>query len=92
MLTYADPDAHRLSLEMLVSSVVVLAQEWSFLDHLPAGSSSSPLMGLPGVDALLPGCQKVKVPYSLGTLQSLCRFEEYSIVTHLSLFVAGEQA
>lgn len=30
VLTYADPNARRLSLEMLVSSVVVLAQECSF--------------------------------------------------------------
>lgn len=30
VLTYADPDARRLSLEMLVSSVVVLALDCSF--------------------------------------------------------------
>lgn len=30
VLTYADTDARRLSLEMLVSSVVVLALDWSF--------------------------------------------------------------
>lgn len=66
--------------------------ECSFLGYLPAGSSSSPLMGLLGVDALFAGCQKVKVPYSSGTLQSLCRFEAYCIVTHLSLLAGGEQA
>ena len=29
----------------------------------PPGSPRSPLMGLPGLDALCVGCQKVKVPF-----------------------------
>lgn len=48
------------------------------LDRFPSGSPSSPLMGLPRVEALCAGCQKVKVPYSSGTLQSFCRFAAYS--------------
>lgn len=49
-----------------------------FLDRFPAGCSSSLLMGLPTVDASCVGCQKVKVPYFFGALQSCCRFKTYS--------------
>lgn len=49
-----------------------------FLQRFPAGCSSSLLMGLPRVDASRGGCQKVKVPYSFGSLQSSWRFGMYS--------------
>lgn len=38
VLTYANPDARRLTLEMLVSSVVVLAPDYSPWTRFPAGS------------------------------------------------------
>lgn len=49
-----------------------------FLDRSPAGCSSSLLMGLPTVDVSFVRCQKVKVPYLFGALQSSCRFKTYS--------------
>lgn len=85
VLTYVNPDARRLSLEMLVSSVVVLARDCRFWTVFPAGSPIRLLMGLPRVDATCAGCQKVKVPYS-----SAERLQFWGgIVTHLSLSAQG---
>lgn len=61
------PDARRLSLEVLDSSVVVPPSRLQHSDRSPAGSPSGPLMGLRRVDASCVGLpkkkKKVKVPY-----------------------------
>lgn len=49
-----------------------------FLDRFPAGSLSSPLMGLSRVVASCMGCQKLRCLIRSGPLQSFCRFKMYS--------------
>ena len=61
------------------------------LDRFPSGSPSGPLMGLPRVEALCAGCQKMKVPFSSGTLQRFCRFVAYSDPS-VPFSTGGEQA
>lgn len=79
MLTYADHADERRP-KFGDANVVSCASgaTLQFLDHLPAGCSSTSLMGLPKVDASCAGCQKVKVPYLFGALQSPSRFKPHS--------------
>ena len=89
VLTCADPDLPKFRDAGLISCGSGAGlQIWTvFLLALP----HSLLMGLLRVDALCVGCQKVKVPYSSGTLQSLCRFSAYSDPS-VPFCTEGEQA
>ena len=76
VLTYVDPGSPKFRDAGLISCGSGAGS--AVLDRFLAGSPCSLLMGLPRVGALCVGCQKVKVPYSPGALQSLCRFSAYS--------------